>query len=74
MQPDDLGLLLHHGRGRLAPVPVKEATEQGVGVGTPGEAKAVLGPGGKLLLNPLIATQNFEYKFGTRASAPLNDC
>lgn len=30
--------------------------------GACGEIKAMLGPGGKELLNPLVATQNFEYK------------
>ena len=32
--------------------------------GACGEIKAMLGPRGKLLWNPLIATQNFEYKVG----------
>lgn len=30
--------------------------------GACGEIKAMLGKGGKYLLNPLVATQNFEYK------------
>lgn len=30
--------------------------------GACGEIKAMLGPGWKNLLNPLVATQNFEYK------------
>jgi chitin synthase len=39
--------------------------------GACGEIKAMLGPGGKNLLNPLIATQNFEYKMSNILDKPL---
>jgi chitin synthase len=39
--------------------------------GACGEIKAMLGSGGKLLLNPLIATQNFEYKMSNILDKPL---
>lgn len=35
--------------------------------GACGEIKAMLGKGGHLLLNPLVATQNFEYKVSISA-------
>lgn len=39
--------------------------------GACGEIKAMLGTGGKYLLNPLIATQNFEYKMSNILDKPL---
>ncbi|CRK39802.1 hypothetical protein BN1708_008028, partial [Verticillium longisporum] len=39
--------------------------------GACGEIKAMLGTGGKNLLNPLIATQNFEYKMSNILDKPL---
>ncbi|KAI5811631.1 chitin synthase-domain-containing protein [Peziza echinospora] len=39
--------------------------------GACGEIKAMLGKGGRLLLNPLIATQNFEYKMSNILDKPL---
>lgn len=39
--------------------------------GACGEIKAMLGPGGKNLLNPLIAAQNFEYKMSNILDKPL---
>ncbi|KAL0639315.1 hypothetical protein Q9L58_001541 [Maublancomyces gigas] len=39
--------------------------------GACGEIKAMLGTGGRALLNPLIATQNFEYKMSNILDKPL---
>ncbi|KFY28642.1 hypothetical protein V493_02825 [Pseudogymnoascus sp. VKM F-4281 (FW-2241)] len=39
--------------------------------GACGEIKAMLGPGGKNLMNPLVATQNFEYKMSNILDKPL---
>ncbi|KAK1780808.1 chitin synthase-domain-containing protein [Copromyces sp. CBS 386.78] len=39
--------------------------------GACGEIKAMLGTGGKNLINPLIATQNFEYKMSNILDKPL---
>ncbi|KAI9730644.1 MAG: Chitin synthase, class 1 [Claussenomyces sp. TS43310] len=39
--------------------------------GACGEIKAMLGPGGKHLINPLVATQNFEYKMSNILDKPL---
>ncbi|KAI1763851.1 glycosyltransferase family 2 protein [Hypoxylon sp. FL1150] len=39
--------------------------------GACGEIKAMLGRGGKELLNPLVATQNFEYKMSNILDKPL---
>ncbi|KAI9749174.1 MAG: Chitin synthase, class 1 [Lichina confinis] len=39
--------------------------------GACGEIKAMLGPGGKNLINPLVATQNFEYKMSNILDKPL---
>lgn len=39
--------------------------------GACGEIKAMTGKGGKLLLNPLIATQNFEYKMSNILDKPM---
>ena len=39
--------------------------------GACGEIKAMLGKGGKELLNPLVATQNFEYKMSNILDKPL---
>ncbi|KAG9239628.1 chitin synthase 1 [Amylocarpus encephaloides] len=39
--------------------------------GACGEIKAMLGPGGRYLINPLVATQNFEYKMSNILDKPL---
>ncbi|KAK3351829.1 chitin synthase 3 [Neurospora tetraspora] len=39
--------------------------------GACGEIKAMLGTGGKNLINPLVATQNFEYKMSNILDKPL---
>ncbi|KAI1335390.1 glycosyltransferase family 2 protein [Xylariaceae sp. FL0016] len=39
--------------------------------GACGEIKAMLGTGGKHLINPLVATQNFEYKMSNILDKPL---
>ncbi|TVY32041.1 Chitin synthase C, partial [Lachnellula subtilissima] len=39
--------------------------------GACGEIKAMLGAGGKHLINPLVATQNFEYKMSNILDKPL---
>ncbi|KAI1087500.1 glycosyltransferase family 2 protein [Rostrohypoxylon terebratum] len=39
--------------------------------GACGEIKAMLGKGGKELINPLVATQNFEYKMSNILDKPL---
>ncbi|KJR84569.1 chitin synthase [Sporothrix schenckii 1099-18] len=39
--------------------------------GACGEIKAMLGPGGKYLVNPLVAAQNFEYKMSNILDKPL---
>ncbi|RFU30957.1 hypothetical protein B7463_g5381, partial [Scytalidium lignicola] len=39
--------------------------------GACGEIKAMLGPGGRNLINPLVATQNFEYKMSNILDKPL---
>ncbi len=39
--------------------------------GACGEIKAMLGPGGKNLVNPLVAAQNFEYKMSNILDKPL---
>ncbi|CAN8105835.1 unnamed protein product [Discula destructiva] len=39
--------------------------------GACGEIKAMLGTGGKLLFNPLVAAQNFEYKMSNILDKPL---
>ncbi|KAH8893355.1 glycosyltransferase family 2 protein [Thozetella sp. PMI_491] len=39
--------------------------------GACGEIKAMLGTGGKNLVNPLVATQNFEYKMSNILDKPL---
>ena len=39
--------------------------------GACGEIKAMLGRGGKYLINPLVATQNFEYKMSNILDKPL---